>query len=53
METLRIIDKYGQDRLWDVTDERCVGCCWHAIFKDNVHCCPHFVKCDAIKPDSV
>lgn len=47
METIRAYDKYGFEREWDITSEKCVGCCWHALHNVKIHCCPHKIKCRA------
>lgn len=45
METVKVIDRHGIEREWDIVTERCVGCCFHGLMDGNVHCCPHNIAC--------
>lgn len=45
METVKVIDRHGIEREWDVVTERCVGCCFHGLMGGKEHCCPHSIAC--------
>ncbi|MED9983182.1 MAG: hypothetical protein U0K27_08865 [Segatella copri] len=45
METVRVTDRHGIEREWDIVTERCVGCCFHGLMDGKIHCCPHSIAC--------
>lgn len=36
METVRVTDRHGIERAWDVVTDKCVGCCFLGIQRDDV-----------------
>nr|DAI46823.1 MAG TPA: hypothetical protein [Caudoviricetes sp.] len=45
METVRVTDRHGIEREWDIVTERCVGFCFHGLMDSKIHCCPHNIAC--------
>nr|DAD97796.1 MAG TPA: hypothetical protein [Myoviridae sp. ctkmZ20] len=46
METVRVTDRHGIERAWDVVTDKCVGCCFLGIHNGTTYCCPSHISCD-------
>ena len=45
-KSVKVIDRHGIERVWEICSSRCVGCCYHGLHKGVVHVCANKNKCE-------
>ncbi len=45
-KSVKVIDRHGIEREWAICSSRCVGCCFHGLYKGVVHVCANKNKCE-------
>ena len=45
-KTVIITDRHGIERVWAICSSRCVGCCFHGLYKGEVHVCANKAICE-------
>ena len=45
-KSVKVIDRHGIEREWAICSSRCIGCCFHGLYKGVVHVCANKNKCD-------
>ena len=45
-KSIRVIDRHGIEREWAICSSRCVGCCFHGLYKGEVHVCASKGNCE-------
>ena len=45
-KSVKVIDRHGIERVWEICSSRCVGCCYHGLDKGVVHVCANKNKCE-------
>ena len=45
-KSVKVIDRHGIEREWAICSSRCVGCCYHGLYKGVVHVCANKNECE-------
>ena len=45
-KSVKVTDRHGIEREWAICSSRCVGCCFHGLYKGEVHVCASKVNCE-------
>mgnify|MGYP006056478615 CR=1 FL=1 len=45
-KSVKVIDRHGIEREWAICSSRCVGCCYHGLYKGAVHVCANKETCE-------
>ena len=45
-KSIKVIDRHGIEREWAICSSRCVGCCFHGLYKGEIYVCANKGFCE-------